>query len=92
MPRKAKRPTKQVQKKTKLASLGIGTEEAVRGRLNEIGVELERATHDSDVDALRERRARLSSRLAVVRVGGATAVETKERLRRTEGSLSAARA
>ncbi|MEA2370481.1 MAG: chaperonin GroEL [Solirubrobacteraceae bacterium] len=71
---------------------GGGTEEAVRGRLNEIGVELERATHESDIDALRERRARLSSRLAVIRVGGASAVETRERLRRTEGSLSAARA
>jgi chaperonin GroEL len=71
---------------------GAGTQEAVRGRLHEISVELERATHDADIDALRERRARLSSRLAVVRIGGATAVETKERLRRTEGSLSAARA
>jgi chaperonin GroEL len=71
---------------------GGGSEEAVAGRLNEIRVELERATHDADIDALRERRARLSSRLAVIRVGGATAVESKERLRRTEGSLAAARA
>ncbi|MEA2144105.1 MAG: chaperonin GroEL [Solirubrobacteraceae bacterium] len=71
---------------------GAGTPERVAGRMNEINVELERATHDSDIDALRERRARLSSKLAVVRVGGATAVESKERLRRTEGSLSAARA
>jgi len=71
---------------------GAGTAESVEGRLNEIRVELERATHESDIDALRERRARLSSRLAVIRVGGATPVETKERLRRTEGSLSAARA
>jgi len=71
---------------------GAGTEQAVEGRLNEIRVELERATHDTDIKALRDRRARLSSRLAVVRVSGATAVETKERLRRTEGSLSAARA
>jgi chaperonin GroEL len=71
---------------------GAGTEEQVAGRLNEIRVELERATHETDIDALRERRARLSSRLAVIRVGGATAVESKERLRRTEGSLSAARA
>jgi chaperonin GroEL len=71
---------------------GAGTEDEVAGRLNEIRVELERATHDSDLDALRERRARLSSRLAVIRVGGATAVESKERLRRTEGSLAAARA
>ena len=40
--------------------------------MNEIRVELDRATHDADIDALRERRARLSSRLAVIRVGGAT--------------------
>ena len=71
---------------------GAGTPEQVEGRLNEIRVELDRATHDTDIDALRERRARLSSRLAVIRVGGATEVETKEKLRRTEGSLSAARA
>jgi chaperonin GroEL len=71
---------------------GAGSAEAVAGRLNEIGVELERATHETDVEALRERRARLSSRLAVIRVGGATDVEGKERLRRTEGSLAASRA
>ena len=71
---------------------GAGTPESVAGRMNEINVELERATHDSDIDALRERRARLSSKLAVIRVGGATAIEGKEKLRRTEGSLSAARA
>jgi chaperonin GroEL len=71
---------------------GAGSEEAVAGRLNEIRVELSRATHEGDVEALRERRARLSSRLAVIRVGGATAVESKERLRRTEGALSASRA
>ncbi|MEA2197982.1 MAG: chaperonin GroEL [Solirubrobacteraceae bacterium] len=71
---------------------GAGSVDEVEGRLNEIRVELERATHDTDIEALRERLARLSSRLAVIRVAGATAVETKERLRRTEGSLAAARA
>jgi chaperonin GroEL len=71
---------------------GAGSEEAVAGRLHEIGVELERATNENDIESLRERRARLSSRLAVIRVGGATDVETKERLRRTEGSLAASRA
>src|SRR3954447_726203 len=71
---------------------GAGSEEAVAGRLHEIRVELERATNDHDIDSLRERLPRLSSRLAVIRVGGATAVEGKERLRRTEGSLAAARA
>ena len=71
---------------------GAGRRRSVAGRLNEITVELERATHEADVDSLRERRARLSSQLAVIRVGGATDVETKERLRRTEGSLAATRA
>jgi chaperonin GroEL len=71
---------------------GAGTQDAVTARLHEISVELERATNDNDIDSLRERRARLSSRLAVLRVGGATDVEAKERLRRTEGSLSATRA
>jgi chaperonin GroEL len=71
---------------------GAGTAEGVAARLNEIGVELGRATHEADVDALTERRARLSSRLAVIRVGGATDVESRERLRRTEGSLAASRA
>jgi chaperonin GroEL len=71
---------------------GAGSEERVAGRLNEIRVGLERATNEHDIDSLRERLARLSSRLAVIRVGGATAVEEKERLRRTEGSLAAARA
>ncbi|MEA2171117.1 MAG: chaperonin GroEL [Solirubrobacteraceae bacterium] len=71
---------------------GAGTEDAVAARMNEITVELGRATNETDIDSLRERRARLSSKLAVVRVGGATDVETAERLRRTEGSLSASRA
>jgi chaperonin GroEL len=71
---------------------GAGTQESVAARMHEISVELERATNETDIESLRERRARLSSRLAVIRVGGATAVETKEKLRRTEGSLAASRA
>lgn len=55
-------------------------------------MELDRATNETDGDALRERLARLSSRLAVIRVGGATDVELQERFRRTEGSLAATRA
>jgi chaperonin GroEL len=71
---------------------GAGSEESVAGRMHEISVELERATNETDIESLRERRARLSSRLAVIRVGAATAVETKDKLRRTEGSLAASRA
>jgi chaperonin GroEL len=71
---------------------GGGDQAAVDARLSEIRLELERATNDTDADALRERLARLSSKLAVIRVGGATDVELQERFRRTEGSLSATRA
>jgi len=71
---------------------GAGTAEAVEARLAQIRVELERATVEGDVEALKERLARLSSRLAVIRVGGATDVELRERKRRTEGALSATRA
>jgi chaperonin GroEL len=71
---------------------GAGTADAVDARLGQIRVELGRATQENDVEALRERMARLSSKLAVIRVGGATDVELKERFRRTEGSLAATRA
>jgi chaperonin GroEL len=71
---------------------GGGHADAVEARLAEIRMELERATNDTDADALRERLARLSSRLAVIRVGGATEVDQQERFRRTEGSLAATRA
>jgi chaperonin GroEL len=71
---------------------GAGTSEAVAARMGQIRVELERATSENDLESLRERLARLSSRLAVIRVGGATDVEVKERFRRTEGSLAATRA
>jgi chaperonin GroEL len=71
---------------------GGGSAETVEARLSEIRMELDRVTNDTDEDALRERLARLSSKLAVIRVGGATDVELQERFRRTEGSLSATRA
>jgi len=71
---------------------GAGTTEQVQARLGQIRIELERATQDTDIEVLRERLARLSSSLAVIRVGGATAPELKEKFRRTEGALAATRA
>ncbi|MDO8212467.1 chaperonin GroEL [Conexibacter sp. CPCC 206217] len=71
---------------------GAGSAAGVDARIGQIRVELERATQENDVDALKERLARLASKLAVIRVGGATDVVQKERLRRTEGSLAATRA
>ena len=71
---------------------GAGTAEQVKARLGQIRIELERATQDTDIEVLRERLARLSSSLAVIRVGGATGPELKEKFRRTEGALAATRA
>jgi chaperonin GroL len=71
---------------------GEGSDEDVRARLVQIRSELERTDNEHDRDHLRERLARLAGKVAVISVGGATAVELKERQRRTEGSLAATRA
>ncbi len=71
---------------------GAGGEERVRNRLDRIRVEFERGVQERDREIAAERLAKLSSRLAVIRVGGATDVELKERVMRTEGALAATRA
>ena len=71
---------------------GGGSSEGIEARLAQIRIELDRATQDTDIEVLRERLAKLSSRLAVIRVGAATGPELKEKLRRTEGALAATRA
>jgi chaperonin GroEL len=71
---------------------GAGTAAAVEARLGQIRGEIERATHERDVEVAQERLATLSSKLAVIRVGAATDVELGEKRRRTEGALAATRA
>src|SRR5246127_3291160 len=71
---------------------GAGDAEAVATRITQIRSELERAENERDRDHLKERLARLAGRVAVIHVGAATAVELKEKQRRTEGALSATRA
>jgi chaperonin GroEL (HSP60 family) len=71
---------------------GAGSSERVHARLAQIRVELERATQDTDIEVLRERLAKLSSRLAVIHVGASSGPELKDKLRRTEGALAATRA
>jgi chaperonin GroEL len=64
----------------------------VQARLSQIRIELGRATQETDLEVLRERLAKLSSSLAVIHVGAATAPELGEKLRRTEGAVAASRA
>jgi chaperonin GroEL len=71
---------------------GAGTRDAVQARLHEIRAELGRATQERDVDVLQERLARLALSLAVIRVGAPTDVVLNERMRRTQGALSATQA
>jgi chaperonin GroEL len=71
---------------------GAGDEKAIKGRINEIKVEIDNSTSDYDREKLQERLAKLSGGVAVIRVGAATEVELKEKKHRVEDALSATRA
>ncbi len=71
---------------------GAGDEKAIKGRIEEIKVEIEKSTSDYDKEKLQERLAKLSGGVAVIRVGAATETELKEKKHRVEDALSAARA
>src|SRR5690349_9769525 len=69
-----------------------GDEQRVTARVAQLGAQRERARIDADRDSLDLRIARLTGRVAVIRVGGATSVELKERMLRVEDALAATRA
>src|SRR5574341_345957 len=71
---------------------GAGSDKAIKGRIEEIKVEIDKSTSDYDKEKLQERLAKLSGGVAVIRVGAATATELKEKKHRVEDALSAARA
>jgi chaperonin GroEL len=71
---------------------GAGSDEEIKGRINQIKQEIERTDSDWDREKLQERLAKLSGGVAVIRVGAATEVELKEKKHRIEDALSATRA
>jgi chaperonin GroEL len=71
---------------------GAGSEEAIKGRVNQIKAEIENTTSDYDREKLQERLAKLAGGVAVIGVGAATEVEMKEKKHRVEDALSATRA
>jgi chaperonin GroEL len=71
---------------------GKGNAKAIKGRIEEIRVEMDKSTSDYDKEKLQERLAKLSGGVAVIRVGAATETELKEKKHRVEDALSAARA
>jgi len=71
---------------------GSGDKDAVDSRCAQIRQQIEETTSDYDKEKLQERLAKLSSGVAVLKVGGATEVEVKERKDRVEDALNATRA
>jgi chaperonin GroEL len=71
---------------------GHGSEEDIKGRINQIKAEIDISTSDYDKEKLQERLAKLAGGVAVIRVGAATEVELKEKKHRVEDALSATRA
>ena len=71
---------------------GAGERDRIKGRIEEIKVEIDRSTSDYDKEKLQERLAKLAGGVAVIRVGAATETELKEKKHRVEDALSATRA
>ncbi len=71
---------------------GKGDEMGIKGRIEQIRVEIDKTTSDYDREKLQERLAKLSGGVAIIRVGAATETELKEKKHRVEDALSATRA
>ena len=71
---------------------GKGDEIEIKGRIEQIRVEIDKTTSDYDREKLQERLAKLSGGVAIIRVGAATETELKEKKHRVEDALSATRA
>jgi chaperonin GroEL len=71
---------------------GRGDERAIKGRMEQIKVEIEKSTSDYDREKLQERLAKLAGGVAIIRVGAATETELKDKKHRVEDALSATRA
>ncbi|MGF1649918.1 MAG: chaperonin GroEL [Hyphomicrobiaceae bacterium] len=71
---------------------GAGEKSAIEGRITQIKAQIEDTTSDYDREKLQERLAKLAGGVAVIKVGGATEVEVKERKDRVDDALNATRA
>jgi chaperonin GroEL len=71
---------------------GAGKKKDIEARVNQIKAQIEETTSDYDREKLQERLAKLAGGVAVIRVGGATEVEVKEKKDRVEDALNATRA
>jgi chaperonin GroEL len=87
---KAKRV--QISKENTTIVDGGGKKKEIEGRISQIRKQIEETTSDYDREKLQERLAKLAGGVAVIKVGGATEVEVKERKDRVDDALNATRA
>jgi chaperonin GroEL len=71
---------------------GTGKKKDIEARVNQIKAQIEETTSDYDKEKLQERLAKLAGGVAVIKVGGATEIEVKERKDRVDDALNATRA
>jgi chaperonin GroEL len=81
-----------IEKENTTVIEGAGAEDAIKGRCEQIKAQIEETTSDYDKEKLQERLAKLAGGVAVIRVGGSTEVEVKERKDRVDDALHATRA
>ena len=87
---KAKRV--RIEKENTTIINGAGKKSDIEGRIAQIKAQIEETTSDYDKEKLQERLAKLAGGVAVIRVGGATEVEVKEKKDRVDDALNATRA
>jgi chaperonin GroEL len=71
---------------------GAGSEEEIKGRINQIKAEIDKTDSDYDREKLQERLAKLAGGVAVIKVGAATEVELKEKKHRIEDAVQTTKA
>ena len=81
-----------IDKENSTLVAGTGKKADIEARCNQIRKQIEETTSDYDKEKLQERLAKLAGGVAVIKVGGATEVEVKERKDRVEDALNATRA
>jgi chaperonin GroEL len=84
--------TVRIEKENTTIVDGAGAKEEIQGRCEQIKAQIEETTSDYDREKLQERLAKLAGGVAVIRVGGSTEVEVKERKDRVDDALHATRA
>ncbi|MCZ2328987.1 chaperonin GroEL [Bartonella sp. F02] len=81
-----------ISKETTTIIDGAGQKAEINARVNQIKMQIEETTSDYDREKLQERLAKLAGGVAVIRVGGSTEVEVKEKKDRVDDALNATRA